>query len=334
MLTISLVVAIIIVHWLLSAGFLWMAARWVKAERIRFARALMATTLIWIVSVGGTLATFQLRGQVEKFGEPGLLIAAAAALLIQVLIIVQIIHFTLATTWLRAFGAWLISLIPSVAATAFVLLVVRVYLLEAFYLPTNSMAPTLIGWHRTTACPHCGQTMIVAARPAEEEKNFPDPEPPGICTQCLKTSKFPKLDGEVLPGDRFISNKLLTPKRWDLVVFRPPFDQKTKYVMRLVGLPGETIFIKDGAVWINGVKAELPPEIAAVQFSTDAGYGEMIPFGSQDKPLVLQNNEYCVLGDFSLRSSDSRYWGPVPGNNLEGVADVLYWPMSRWKLLR
>ena len=59
-------------------------------------------------------------------------------------------------------------------------------------------------------------------------------------------------------GDRILVCKLIAPRRWDLMVFRYPEDPTVNYVKRLVGLPGEKLAIRDGAVWINDAKIDPP----------------------------------------------------------------------------
>src|SRR5205807_2135965 len=94
------------------------------------------------------------------------------------------------------------------------------------------------------------------------------------------------------------------------VVIRYPKDRSIKYAKRLVGMPGEVVFLKGGAVWVDGSKQAPPAEIADLQYSSDDEMGGP-PQGSEDRPWHLGADEYVVLGDFSQRSSDSRYWGPV-----------------------
>jgi hypothetical protein len=113
--------------------------------------------------------------------------------------------------------------------------------------------------------------------------------------------------------------------------------------MRLVGLPGEELFIKDGAIWIDGTRLNPPAEIAPLQF-TDArerSVGET--WGSPERPAKLGADEYFVLGDFALRSSDSRVWTyetdghppyAVPRSYIEGVVTLIYWPPGRWRVFR
>ncbi len=108
--------------------------------------------------------------------------------------------------------------------------------------------------------------------------------------------------------------------------------------MRLVGLPGESIHIQDGAVWVDGKKQTPPEEIRGIEYVT-------MPrsWGTLDRPALLGKDEYFVLGDFSARSRDSRLWiEGAPGHNpfavpksyIKGVVTHTYWPPSRWRIHR
>jgi signal peptidase I len=207
------------------------------------------------------------------------------------------------------------------------------YMLEFFTVPANSMAPAVVGWHYNGICPQCGQTCFVSAPdPDESDSNDFRDDRLGICTACRQTGDAINRGAQAVDPDRICVNKLLRPKRWDIIEFRFPPNPQVKYIKRLVGLPGETIFIEDGAVWINGERQPLPSELAGLKYS-DAPAGSS-PAGTRDDPWNLLPREYFVLGDFSDRSSDSRYWGPVPRGNIEGVVTLRYWPPSRWHIFR
>lgn len=140
-------------------------------------------------------------------------------------------------------------------------------------------------------------------------------------------------------------NKFLPPRRWDIIAFRYPADPATTFVKRLVGLPGETIFIQDGAVWINGQRIEPPEPLRGIQYLDKMDglpQGAEI-CGSKNKPAVLGKDEYFVLGDFSARAKDSRLWDigapghapyAVPVSYVLGVVTHIYWPPNRCRVLR
>jgi signal peptidase I len=77
-----------------------------------------------------------------------------------------------------------------------------------------------------------------------------------------------KVDRTVHSGDRFLVAKFLQPRRWDAVVFQYPENPQSLYVMRLVGLPGETIHIEDGAVWADGKRLTPPDSLRGVRYES------------------------------------------------------------------
>ncbi len=117
------------------------------------------------------------------------------------------------------------------------------------------------------------------------------------------------------------------------------------YVKRLVGLPGEEVFIKDGSVWINGQRLEPPESLRGLEFVTEFPNAHFQPkiWGTPDRSAKLGKGEYFVLGDFSQQSADSRLWETgapghpsyaVPESYLIGVVTHIYWPPGRWRILR
>jgi signal peptidase I len=102
-------------------------------------------------------------------------------------------------------------------------------------------------------------------------------------------------------GDRvFMSKRIGELKRGDIVIFLFPEDQSRSYIKRIVGLPGETIEIKDGKVSINGTLIEEP--------YLDPEY---VSEDTMPEPFTIAADNYFVLGDNRRNSSDSRYWGTV-----------------------
>lgn len=126
-------------------------------------------------------------------------------------------------------------------------------------------------------------------------------------------------------GDRLLSNniiyKIRPPLRGEVVIFKYPEDPKRDFVKRMIGLPGETLQIKDGSIYINGTKVVDTP-IANIYYYSE-GY-----FGNQSE-IKIPAGCYYVLGDNSINSRDSRYWGFVPAKNIVGKALFIYWPPWR-----
>jgi signal peptidase I len=242
----------------------------------------------------------------------------------------------LRTTLGKAIVAWLPTLLAWGVSTALAMGVVRPFLFEAFVVPENSMAPTILGRHLVGTCPTCGGSAYVsAAAPADH----PLQEELGICGRCRKASNITVAPDRVFSGDRLIAAKFLPPRRGDVIVFRLPEDPSIPYAKRVVGLPGEQVKIKDGDVWINGARAAKPPEISGLVYVAHPIKEEQAAWG----PARLGRDEFFVLGDFSRRSNDSRLWTlgapghspyAVPKSYVVGVVTHTYWPPSRWRIFR
>lgn len=134
--------------------------------------------------------------------------------------------------------------------------------------------------------------------------------------------------------DRLLANKIIykirQPQRWEVIIFKYPEDPKKYFVKRLVGLPGESLIIKDGHVCINGKTIEPPPAIPTPLYYYSEGEGS---YGI-DREVRIPANAYYALGDNSINSKDSRYWGFIPSKNLVGKALFIYWPPWRMGIIR
>jgi len=107
------------------------------------------------------------------------------------------------------------------------------------------------------------------------------------------------------------------PKRQQVIIFKPPFAPDTPdYVKRVIGLPGDTIDIHDGAVWINGQKL-------AEKYTT----GATEPYDIR-MPYKVPADSYFVMGDNRGNSYDSRFWGPVPRQDIIGTPVMIYMSLN------
>lgn len=140
-------------------------------------------------------------------------------------------------------------------ALALCVLVFRTFATEAYVVPTGSMAPTLIGYHRQVTCPHCGAIFSVG-----DDGSGPEPAP--YCLNCGRTDLAPGISSPC-GGDRLLVQKFLfdlrPPRRWEVAVFQTPNDPRQSYVKRVVGLPGESILLQDGDLFIDGKIARKAP---------------------------------------------------------------------------
>ena len=109
-----------------------------------------------------------------------------------------------------------------------------------------------------------------------------------------------------------------SPARGDIVTLHPPFNSPKPFVKRVIGLPGETIEIKSGKVFINGKLLEEPYIKKSFTYSMAA--------------VKIPDGEYFVLGDNRDISEDSHYFGAIPKKNIIGKAWLSVWPFSKFGL--
>jgi len=155
--------------------------------------------------------------------------------------------------------------------TAFLLaFVVRAFVVEAFRIPTGSMAHTLMGAHFRLRCSQCGYKYdygFVPERYKLAQDTIPRGDIPPMNTRCPSCGNYQPAGGSmpIANGDRILVLKCLyqffEPKRWDVIVFKNPLDPTINYIKRLVGRPGETVEIIDGDVYIDGRIARKPPKV-------------------------------------------------------------------------
>ncbi len=127
-------------------------------------------------------------------------------------------------------------------------------------------------------------------------------------------------------GQQLLINKVVyhlhEPERGDIIIFHPPppFSPKaTPFIKRIIALPGDTIEVKNGEVYVNGSKLDEP-------------YIKEPPtYNFQQKKIP--ENEYFVLGDNRNKASDSHVWGTVPRQNIIGKAWLSIWPPGEWGLV-
>ncbi|HUV05772.1 MAG TPA: signal peptidase I [Armatimonadota bacterium] len=125
-------------------------------------------------------------------------------------------------------------------------------------------------------------------------------------------------------GERLLGNKFIyrfeKPTRGDVVVFKYPPDPRKVFIKRIIALPGETVEIHEGKVYINGRGIDECPYVK------NAPHGDF-------SPRKVPANHVFVLGDNRDESNDSRSWGVLPLDNIQAKAWVRYWPFSRLDVL-
>lgn len=167
----------------------------------------------------------------------------------------------------RAFGEFVESLL---FAWVVVFLVLKPFFIQAFFIPSESMVPTLQVHDR----------LLVAKVPFWWRG----------------------------------------PERGEILVFKAPQNAdkdgiQRDYIKRLIGLPGETLEVRAGKVFINGTKLDEP--YTAEDSNSDFG------------PIVIPPGHYFMMGDNRNRSADGRYWGPLDRNRIVGKAWFRFWPLDK-----
>lgn len=134
-------------------------------------------------------------------------------------------------------------------------------------------------------------------------------------------------------GARVSVNKLITPRRWDLVVYYNEARGEL-YCKRLVGLPGERIRFERGSLFVNDQPLEAPAVLAGRLRTTVPNVPPGMILYEEGETIQLGPTEYFLIGDNLERSNDSRLEGPTDVEHLVGVIDLVYWPPRNAAILR
>lgn len=194
--------------------------------------------------------------------------------------------------------------------------VLRAFMIEAFVIPTGSMAPRLLGEHYDLGCRSCGWAFARGATNPERDggtivRRARRARPSDtVCPNCGRPYHGPKV--RVNSGDRVLVMKYLypfvDPKPWDVIVFRNPQDNRQNYIKRLIGLPGETIELIHGDVFVK-----------------DKGQ-KHFRIRRKDDPRI-QEAMWQIIHDNDYRPDDGRppgrrdrRWKPEPGADAWNLA--------------
>ena len=110
------------------------------------------------------------------------------------------------------------------------------------------------------------------------------------------------------------------PQRGEVIVFNPPFNSPHPFIKRVIGLPGEIVEVGGGSVFVNGIRLEEEYVSAPPNYTMPA--------------TGVPENQYFVLGDNRNNSNDSHTGWVVPLDNIIGRAWFVYWPPSRWRVVK
>jgi signal peptidase I len=170
-------------------------------------------------------------------------------------------------------------------------LLIRAFVVQAFKIPSGSMKPTLL----------VGDHILVNKFIYGIKLRVP----------------FSSLNYTLIP--------ISSPKRNDVVVFIYPVDPKKDFIKRVIGLPGDTVQVKNKRVYINNLPIVDPHGVHSDQM--------IIPEAEQPRdntgPIIVPPHKYFVMGDNRDESYDSRYWGFVDQKEIIGEAFIIYWSWDR-----
>ena len=149
-------------------------------------------------------------------------------------------------------------------------------------------------------------------------------------TFIIANSRVPSasMENTIMTGDRVVGNRLsyLTknPERYDVIIFKYPDDESQLFIKRIIGLPGETVEIRDGHIYIDG--SSEPLEDVETKEYMVGNYG----------PYTVPEGCYFVMGDNRNDSKDSRYWihPYVSKDKILGKAVFRYWPITKMKTIK
>ncbi len=118
-----------------------------------------------------------------------------------------------------------------------------------------------------------------------------------------------------------VTYKLRKPMRGDVVVFYAPRNPELEYIKRIIGVPGDTVMITAGEVYVNGIHIN-------ESYISDKTAITLSGTISENQPIVVQPDHYFVMGDNRPRSSDSREFGPIPSSSMVGQVFYRYFPFN------
>ncbi|MEK9176164.1 MAG: signal peptidase I, partial [Patescibacteria group bacterium] len=135
-------------------------------------------------------------------------------------------------------------------------------------------------------------------------------------------SMFPNFKDSQYLITNIIGLKLNSPKLGEVIVFKSPTEPDKDFIKRVIGVPGDTVMVKESHVYLNG---KMLDETKYLLPSVVTSGGSFLREGEQ---VTVPEGYFFVLGDNRPFSSDSREWGFVPKNNIIGDSFFVYWPIK------
>jgi signal peptidase I len=176
----------------------------------------------------------------------------------------------------------------SIVVAVILALFIRTFVVQAFKIPTGSMEENLL----------IGDHLLV--------------------NKFIYGPTAANLEESLLPID--------TIARGDVIVFKYPVEPERDFIKRVIGLPGETVEVRERKVYINGAPID-EPYVHYLLPASSSDYHEVTSFDVRERygPVTVPAHQYFVMGDNRDNSQDSRYWGFLPRENVKGKALLIYW---------
>lgn len=145
--------------------------------------------------------------------------------------------------------------------------------------------------------------------------------------QVSGESMFPTFKNGEYILTNLITLRFEEPKKGDVIVFKAPTDEEKDFIKRVIAVPGDSVYLKEGFVYVNGEKidesAYLGPDVRT--------YGGS--FMKEGEPVTVPPDAYIVMGDNRPFSSDSREWGFLKNSSVIGKSFFVYWPVNNMRVI-
>jgi len=177
----------------------------------------------------------------------------------------------------------------SIVVAVILALFIRTFVVQAFKIPTGSMEPNLL----------VGDHLLV--------------------NKFIFAPTISPLERTLLPMRQI--------RRGDILVFKFPEEPERDFIKRTIGLPGDTVELKNREVFVNGQKLDEP----YAHYLFPQGQGDEQSFDVRERygPVTVPPNHYFMMGDNRDNSQDSRYWGFLPEHYIKGRALMIYWSFEQ-----
>lgn len=146
--------------------------------------------------------------------------------------------------------------------------------------------------------------------------------------QVSGDSMFPTFKNGEYILTNLITLRFEEPVQGDVIVFKAPTDEEKDFIKRVIAVPGDSVYLKEGFVYVNGEKID-----------ENAYLGEDVrtyggSFMKEEEPVTVPPDSYIVMGDNRPFSSDSREWGFLKSSSIIGKSFFVYWPLNNMRLVK